>query len=106
MYICQTKLLLTDRIGDKKMKRLILITLAIMLLAMPAMATIPSNLEIFDETEVGAKVDLPNLFVKKGAHSLGGELEVRNLFERWSDSLYVGIKYTYRGSLCDLDKKK
>ena len=89
------------------MKKLILtliLTLAFTPLAFAD--SIPSNLEIFDETTVGAKVDLPNLVKTTTNTALGAEVGLSNLFEDWDQSGYVIVKFTYTGSLLDLTKKK
>ena len=67
--------------------------------------SIPSNLEIFDETVVGAKIDLPDLIKITASSSLGAELGMTNMFEDWDQSGFVIVKYTWKGSLLDFTKK-
>lgn len=62
------------------------------------------NFEIFDETELGAKVDLPDL-IKKDNHSIGVEVGFTDLHQDWEDSGYAVVKYTWRGSILDFSKK-
>ena len=88
------------------MKKILLIAVLLLTVScIPAFAdSIPSNLEIFDETTVGAKIDAPNLFLQYGNHSLGCEVGLTNLFEDWDQSGYAIVKYTFKGSLFNLDK--
>ena len=81
--------------------RAIILAALLILATSPAFAT---NLEIFDETELGAKIDAPNLFVKKGNHSLGAEISITDMFNSWDDGSQAFVKYTWTGSIFDLDK--
>jgi len=80
---------------------------SIILAVLIALATTPvfaANLEVFDETELGAKIDAPNLFVKKGDHALGAEISITDMFNSWDEGSQAYVKYTYYGSIFNLDK--
>ena len=82
------------------MKKGLILAVLLMFLAVPVHAY---NIEIFDETELGAKIDIPNL-IKKDKHSIGFEIGITNIHDKWKDSSYGIVKYTYWGSLFDFSK--
>ncbi len=64
-----------------------------------------ANIEIFDETELGAKIDVPNLIKITENSSIGVEAGVNDLHHDWKDDSFAFVKYTYRGSLFDFTKR-
>jgi hypothetical protein len=83
------------------MRKIITFIILISLIACPAFAY---NMEVFDETELGAKVDAPNLIQITENCSVGVEAGVYDLHEDWKDSSYAAVKFTYTGSLINLTK--
>ena len=86
------------------MKKLIIIAVAVMLVmsmgVMPVMAD-----DIFENTTLGAKIDLPNLVLKKGDHSIGAEISITDITENWDLGSQAFLKYTYKGCFLLCDKK-
>lgn len=87
------------------MKKTLVMLLVMLLFAIPAFA---DNLEMFDETEVGAKVDLPEL-VKLGPVDLGVEAGIDSIHDLLNDtendaSSYLIAKATIHWTLVDLSK--
>jgi len=82
------------------MRKLFIILILMTFVAAPVFA---ANAEWFDETELGAIVDLPSIFIKKGNHNLGGEAVLFDLFSEWKEGSAVYVKYSYTGCflLCD-----
>ena len=80
------------------MKALVL-TLLLTLIALPVYA----NIEAFDEVDVGAKVDAPNLVKLADNHAIGLEASINELNRDWDES-QVYLKYTYTGSILDFSK--
>jgi len=81
--------------------KILTLVLALLLITAPSFS---ANLEIFDETDLGAKIDAPNLIVKKGNHALGVEVSINDITRDWKDGSQAYIKYTWSGSIFDLDK--
>jgi len=84
------------------MKKLLIILFAVMFIVggTPVFAT---NIEFFDETDLGAKIDAPNLILKKGNHSIGAEVSINDITRDWDLGSQAYIKYTFNGCflLCD-----
>jgi len=59
--------------------------------------------DIFENTTLGAKVDMPNLVLQKGDHSVGAEISITDITEDWDLGSQAFVKYTYSGcfGLCD-----
>jgi len=84
------------------MKKTITLLILLGLITTPALAY---NFEVFDETNLGAKVNAPNLFVQKGSHSLGAEATIYDITEDWKDGSEVLLTYTFTGSIFNLDRE-
>jgi len=78
------------------------ITVATMLFLIWSVSPVKAD-DIFEETTLGAKVDLPNL-VKKGNHSLGAELSITDITNDWDLGSQAFVKYTFSGSIFDFTK--
>ena len=81
------------------MKKLLILAVAILMIgAVPVFAD-----DIFENTTLGAKIDLPNLVLKKGDHSIGAEISITDITEKWDLGSQAFVKYTFRGCflLCD-----
>lgn len=78
---------------ENLMKKAILLTALIALIAMPVFAN-----DIFENTDLGAKVDLPNIVLKKGNHAIGVEISITDITKDWDLGSQAMIKYT--NTLC------
>jgi len=59
-------------------------------------AALSSADDIFENTDLGAKVDVPNI-IKKGNHSIGAEISIFDITENWDEGSQAYVKYTYSG---------
>ena len=88
------------------MKRLAFLILLISLIATPVFA---SNLEVFDEVDLGVKLDAPSLFLKTTHVDLGleaGTYDISKFVNEQEDDwdAYIVGKVTVKWSLVDLTK--
>jgi len=83
------------------MKKLLIILFAVMFIV-GGTAPVFSD-DIFENTDLGAKIDLPNIVLKKGDHSIGAEISITDITEDWDQGSQVYLKYTFSGCflLCD-----
>jgi len=79
------------------MKNLLLSLALLAFLSTPVIAE-----DIFENTDLGAKIDAPNL-IKKGNHSIGAEVSITDITRDWNDGSQAYVKYTYTGSIFNLD---
>jgi len=77
------------------------IILAIAFIATPAIAD-----DIFENTDLGIKVDAPNLIGigSSGNHNIGAEVSITDMTSSWDEGSQAYIKYTYSGTLFSLGK--
>jgi len=75
------------------MKRTLALAAILLFLCTPLFAD-----DIFENTDLGAKVDIPNVF-KSGNHSIGAEVSITDITEDWNDGSQAYIKYTWNGTL-------
>ena len=83
------------------MKKLLILAVAIMFIV-GGTAPVWGD-DIFENTTLGAKIDLPNLVLKKGDHSIGAEISITDITKDWDLGSQAFVKYTFRGCflLCD-----
>jgi len=57
--------------------------------------------DIFENTDLGAKVDAPNLiaFGSSGNHHVGAEISIFDITENWDEGSQAYVKYTYSGTI-------
>lgn len=77
----------------KKMS-VLLIMIALLAITGTGYADIPTNLKVFDETTIGAEIDLPDLIKLTKNSSIGIRVGVFDLHEDWKDSSFAMIKFT------------
>ena len=61
--------------------------------------------DIFENTDLGAKIDAPNLIKFNDNHAIGAEISITDITQDWDLGSQAYIKYTYSGSLLDFSKK-
>lgn len=57
--------------------------------------------DIFENTDLGAKIDVPNIVKFNDKHSIGASISITDITEDWDMGSQAFIKYTYSGSLFD-----
>jgi len=83
------------------MKSIILsIIVAVAFIAAPSIC---SGEDIFENTDLGAEVSFPNIVLKKGDHSIGIKLWIKDISENWDEGSQALITYENRWCLgiCD-----
>ena len=70
-----------------------------LVMSMGAVPAIAANAEIFDETELGAKIDAPNLIKITKNNHIGIEVGLFDLTKDFKDGSFAFAKWTYTGCL-------
>lgn len=60
--------------------------------------------DIFENTKLGAKIDIPNIIKLAENHSIGAEISITDITKDWDLGSQAFIKYTFTGSLFDFTK--
>lgn len=82
------------------MKKALSLTIVLLMLSV---TTVFAD-DIFENTDLGAKISAPNIIKLAENHAIGAEVSITDITNDWNDGSQAYIVYTYSGSLFNLSK--